>query len=152
MIHIYSVSNSQWDNFLVCAPKRHTENFLESKRKIKSCEFSVKWAYVPFGCTHIFFLFHFYLAPISSFSYPKTHALVRLVSDDTQSLNWSTMKFFYPFILKILVEFSIENSAVSPNFFFTRLNMYIMCLMCAYHVWFQNMVFHYKSYCRVENV
>jgi len=36
--------------------------------------------------TH-FFLFHFYLAPISSFSYLKTHALVRLVSDDTQSPN-----------------------------------------------------------------
>ncbi len=115
MINIYSVSNSHWDNFLVCAPKRHTEKILESKRKIKSREFSVKWAYVPFGCTHIFF--HFYLAPISSFSYPKTHALVRLVSDDTQSLNWSTMKFFYPFILKILVEFSIEISAVSPIFF-----------------------------------
>ncbi len=117
MINIYSVSNSQWDNFLVCAPKRHTEKFLESKRKKKILGIFGQMSICAFWVHTHFFLFHFYLAPISSFSYPETHALARLVSDDTQSLNWSTMKFFYPFILKILVEFSIEISAVSPIFF-----------------------------------
>ena len=47
---------------------------------------------------------------------------------------------------------NIHNSGSHLQILLLSPNIYIMCLMCAYHVWFQNMVLHYKSYLRVENV